>query len=55
MWCCWYADLFDDDLDAVAERLDAVARAARGRLADYLRTDGPNVYQLSQEGTAAGQ
>ena len=23
-----YADLFDDDLDAVAERLDAVARAA---------------------------
>jgi hypothetical protein len=23
-----YADLFDDDLDAVADRLDAVARAA---------------------------
>jgi hypothetical protein len=23
-----YADLFDDDLDAVAERLDAVGRAA---------------------------
>jgi hypothetical protein len=23
-----YADLFDDDLDAMAERLDAVARAA---------------------------
>jgi hypothetical protein len=23
-----YADLFDDDLDAVAERLDAVARSA---------------------------
>jgi DNA-binding ferritin-like protein len=23
-----YADLFDDDLDAVAERLDALARAA---------------------------
>ena len=38
-----YADLFDDDLDAVAERLDAVARTARGLLADYLRTHGPNV------------
>jgi integrase len=33
-----YADLFDDDLDAVADRLDAVARAARGLLADSLRT-----------------
>ncbi|MEO9139123.1 MAG: tyrosine-type recombinase/integrase [Jatrophihabitans sp.] len=29
-----YADLFDDDLDAVADRLDAVARTARGLLAD---------------------
>jgi integrase len=28
-----YADLFDDDLDAVADRLDAVARSA-----DFLRT-----------------
>ena len=36
-----YADLFDDDLDAVADRLDAVARTARGLLADYLRTGGP--------------
>ena len=35
-----YADLFDDDLDAVADRLDAVARTARGLLADSLRTDG---------------
>lgn len=33
-----YADLFDDDLDAVADRLDAVVRAARGLLADSLRT-----------------
>lgn len=33
-----YADLFDDDLDAVADRLDAVARTARGLLADSLRT-----------------
>lgn len=29
-----YADLFDDDLDAVADRLDTVVRAARGLLAD---------------------
>lgn len=35
-----YADLFDDDLDAVADRLDTVARQARGLLADSLRTDG---------------
>jgi len=35
-----YADLFDDDLDAVADRLDAVVRAARGLLADSLRTGG---------------
>jgi integrase len=33
-----YADLFDSDLDAVADRLDAVARAARATLADFLRT-----------------
>lgn len=37
-----YADLFDDDLDAVADRLrlDAVLVAARGLLADSLRTRG---------------
>jgi integrase len=35
-----YADLFDDDLDAVAERLDVVGRKARGIPADSLRTDG---------------
>jgi integrase len=29
-----YADLFDDDLGAVADRLDAVVRAARERPAD---------------------
>jgi integrase len=34
-----YADLFDDDLDAVADRLDAVRGSARGLPADYLRTD----------------
>ena len=40
-----YADLFDDDLDAVADRLDAVARTARGLLADSLRT-GPEIRTL---------
>jgi hypothetical protein len=35
-----YADLFDEDLDAVAERLDLAARAVRERSADYLRTAG---------------
>ena len=34
-----YADLFDDDLDAVADRLDGVARAARVLLADSMRTN----------------
>ncbi|HEY8093667.1 MAG TPA: site-specific integrase, partial [Acidimicrobiales bacterium] len=36
-----YADLFDDDLDSVAERLDLAARAVRELPADYLRTRGP--------------
>ncbi len=35
-----YADLFDDDLDAVADRLDEVVRTARGLLADSMRTKG---------------
>lgn len=35
-----YADLFDDDLDAVADRMDVVVRAARGLLADSVRTGG---------------
>ena len=29
-----YADLFDDDLDEVADRLDALRAASRGRVAD---------------------
>jgi lysylphosphatidylglycerol synthetase-like protein (DUF2156 family) len=37
-----YADLFDDDLDDVADRLDALrAAASRGRVADFLRTETP--------------
>jgi hypothetical protein len=31
-----YADLFDDDLEVVADRLDVAARTAREFLADYL-------------------
>jgi integrase len=38
-----YADLFEDDLDAVADRLDVVRGSARGRSADYLRTDADAV------------
>jgi hypothetical protein len=34
-----YADLFDDDLDDVADRLDALRTASRGRVADFLRTE----------------
>jgi site-specific recombinase XerC len=33
-----YADLFDDDLDALADRLDAVRESSRGLSADSLRT-----------------
>ena len=34
-----YADLFDDDLEAVGDRLDEIAQTAvRGLAADYLRT-----------------
>ena len=46
-----YADLFDDDLDAVAERLDAVARTAREFLADFLRTEAANVYPITRHET----
>ena len=37
-----YADLFDDDLDDVADRLDALRAASRGRVADFLRTGTPS-------------
>jgi len=35
-----YTDLFDEDLDAVAERLDLAARTVREQSADFLRTRG---------------
>lgn len=48
-----YADLFDDDLDTVAVRLDAVARAARSEiLADSVRT-GSDLVTLSSAPKAA--
>ncbi len=37
-----YADLFDDDLDDVADRLDALRAASRGRVADLLRIETPS-------------
>ena len=37
-----YADLFDDDLDAVAHRLDDAARHVRDGRADHLRTGDRN-------------
>jgi integrase len=37
-----YTDLFDDDLDDVADRLDALRTASRGRVADFLRTETPS-------------
>ncbi|HWU05479.1 MAG TPA: hypothetical protein VN520_03600 [Streptomyces sp.] len=37
-----YADLFDDDLDDVADRLDALRAASRERVADSLRTETPS-------------
>jgi integrase len=37
-----YADLFDDDLDDVADRLDALRAASRKRVADFLRTEAPS-------------
>jgi integrase len=50
-----YADLFDEDLDGVADRLHAAAEAARTRVADPVRTRaglGPAVADLPN---AAGQ
>jgi integrase len=50
-----YADLFDDDLDAVADRLDAVVRAARELPADSARTGAGIVHSLTREECATAQ
>jgi len=47
-----YADLFEDDLDTVADRLDAAARAARGLPADFLRTRA-QLIKISRSSDAA--
>ena len=54
-----YADLFGDDLDAVADRLDAVVRTARGLLADSCRhsdtaEDVSYGYRLRNTGPVGG-
>ena len=36
-----YADLFDDDLDDVADRLDRLRSEVCGPAADFLRTERP--------------
>jgi integrase len=47
-----YADLFDDDLEAVADRLDEVAKAAKIKAgADFLRTKG-EVVSLATHSTS---
>ncbi len=54
-----YSGLFDDDLDAVAERLDAAAQSARetsrGLSADYLRTEGKLIKLEDRPETATAQ
>ncbi len=50
-----YADLFDDDLDAVAQRLHDAAAVAREETADQLRTSEPNAESFIGRAGAAGQ
>jgi len=50
-----YSGLFDDDLDAVADRLDAASRTARGLPADYLRTGGQLIKLPQQADTNTAQ
>ena len=46
--------LFADQLDDVADAMDAARTSAQDR-ADFLRTNGPNVYPLNRERDAGGQ
>ncbi len=50
-----YADLFDDDLNEVADRLDSVHGAGRERLADFLRTLEPAADIAGPEEGPVGQ
>jgi DNA-binding ferritin-like protein len=44
-----YADLFDDDLDDVAERLDRLRATTCGSVADHLRTGGTQPAEKQQD------
>ena len=48
-----YADLFDDDLDALADRLDEARE--RGLLADFLRTEPKPILNARSSQTHEGQ
>jgi integrase len=54
-----YSGLFDDDLDAVADRLDVASQSAgessRGLSADYLRTDGQLIKLEDRTETSTAQ
>jgi integrase len=49
-----YSPLFADQLDEVADAMDAARTSARDR-ADFLRTNGADVYELSRETMTGGQ
>ena len=44
-----YADLFDDDLDDVADRLDRLRSEVCGPAADYVRTGHPRRLPTAQD------
>ncbi len=49
-----YGHLYGDQLDEVGDRVDGAAKAARGRDADYLRTDPRTVLALGKATAAEG-
>jgi len=49
-----YGHLFADQLDEVADAMDAARTSAQDR-ADFLRTNGADVYELSRERITGGQ
>jgi hypothetical protein len=48
-----YGHLFADQLDEVADAMDAARTSAQDR-ADFLRTNGADVYELSRERMTGG-
>jgi hypothetical protein len=49
-----YGYLFADQLDEVADAMDTARTSAQDR-ADFLRTNGADVYELSREKITGGQ